>query len=291
MTVAFFPPLPAAEVDYDALHRWLLTENISISRLTAGTLNASILFVGDIVLSDTGKITTAEDGNNRIALDATLGDRLVFESANYATATNRTAEANMQVSSPTADASSLWMFGATFSGDAAPRFNLYADGSSTYAQFDRIDTIYFGGVDDVTDIQYNGVSMVNWSDWSPTYTNLTIGNGTVVARYIQIGDTVHVTYSLTFGTTTSITGTPTISMPVTANSTTPNDTIIGSANLREVGTALRLGAVYKASTTTFGVYAQTASSSYVRLANLSSTVPFTWGDTDYIRFTATYEAA
>lgn len=42
--------------------------------------------------------------------------------------------------------------------------------------------------------------------WTPTFTNLTIGNGTVSGSYVKIGRMVHVTCTLTFGTTTSISG-------------------------------------------------------------------------------------
>ena len=334
MGVTFFPPLPPVETDYDALHRWLLTENLQVSRLTAGTLAAGITVTGDlysdnwdgdipISLPDTG----ATAG---FALDSSLGVGQ-FSGTLYASGFS-TFGKRMELGgygatpSVSGDVSTVGVYGGYVNADTSINIGLrwevaqFTDPGTVISDWrlvpdftggfsspggitmkvDSTILMEWGGNDVYSHVDHHfeadakgpsGGSIFNWSTWSPTYANLTVGNGTVVARYIRIGDTVHATYSLTFGTTTSITGTPTISMPVAATSSTPNDTIIGSANLREVGTALRLGAVYKASTTTFGVYAQTAGSTHVRLANLSSTVPFTWGDTDYIRFTATYEAA
>ena len=45
-----------------------------------------------------------------------------------------------------------------------------------------------------------------WQDWTPTYTNFSLGNGTVDARYTQIGKTVHFTISIVLGSTSSMTG-------------------------------------------------------------------------------------
>src|SRR3990167_8343935 len=36
-----------------------------------------------------------------------------------------------------------------------------------------------------------------WTTWVPTYGGITLGGGTVVARYVQIGDKVTATYQLT----------------------------------------------------------------------------------------------
>lgn len=56
-----------------------------------------------------------------------------------------------------------------------------------------------------------------WDTYTPTWTNLTVGNGTVIARYLQIGKTVHVRISLTGGTTSSASGAVSVSLPVVAS--------------------------------------------------------------------------
>lgn len=60
------------------------------------------------------------------------------------------------------------------------------------------------------------------ADWAPvsytpTYVNLTVGNGVNLGRYIRLGNLIFVRTLLTMGTTTSVAGAVTISLPVTAN--------------------------------------------------------------------------
>ena len=59
-----------------------------------------------------------------------------------------------------------------------------------------------------------GATTGSYTTWTPTVTNFVKGNGTEVARYSQIGKTVFFEYSFTFGTTSSISGLPLISLPV-----------------------------------------------------------------------------
>jgi hypothetical protein len=49
-----------------------------------------------------------------------------------------------------------------------------------------------------------------WTTWAPTWTNVTVGNGTVIAKYAVVGKTVFFRVAIIFGTTTSISGTPAI---------------------------------------------------------------------------------
>lgn len=53
--------------------------------------------------------------------------------------------------------------------------------------------------------------------WTPAYTNMTIGNATVVARYSKVEKWVTLRLSIVIGSTTSITGNIAISLPVTAH--------------------------------------------------------------------------
>lgn len=83
-----------------------------------------------------------------------------------------------------------------------------------------------------------------WQSWIPTYTNLTVGNGTVVAKYIQIGKTVHAYWSIICGSTTSLGDPPFISLPVTANSrygTTLLYSPVGSVMANDVSSAVFWG--------------------------------------------------
>ncbi len=79
----------------------------------------------------------------------------------------------------------------------------------------------------------------SWVDFTPTLTNVTLGNGTLSARYTQSGKTVSFVERLVAGSTTAITGTVKLGLPVTAASSTlaagtglrtaPNDGVIWRA--------------------------------------------------------------
>lgn len=58
------------------------------------------------------------------------------------------------------------------------------------------------------------VNSMNWVSYTPTLTNITLGNGNVIAEYCQQGDTVDVSIILNFGSTTALTGVPAFSFPV-----------------------------------------------------------------------------
>lgn len=62
---------------------------------------------------------------------------------------------------------------------------------------------------------------IPWTVYTPTLTNITLGNGTIVAKYKKIGSTVLFEVVLTFGTTTAFatvanyTQSPRVSLPMT----------------------------------------------------------------------------
>jgi hypothetical protein len=128
---------------------------------------------------------------------------------------------------------------------------------------------------------------LTYSAWTPSYTNLSVGNGTEVARYAQSGKFVHCIYSLTFGSTTSISGGITISLPQTAAQAVGSTT----AFFDDAGTAGYTGMIQMTSTTAVAVYYIGAATAYTQFFNLSSSLPFTWTTGDKIAFQLSYEAA
>lgn len=121
------------------------------------------------------------------------------------------------------------------------------------------------------------------TSWTPSWTNITVGNGTSAGQYTRSGDLVHVTAILTLGTTSSITGNAGLgSLPVTGSTTTD---FVGPAVYRDTSaTNSYMGALVQNSSTsgTFHTHGGGA---------LTSTVPFTWANTDVIRVEITYTAA
>lgn len=133
-----------------------------------------------------------------------------------------------------------------------------------------------------------------WIAWTPTWTNLTIGNATVNARYKQIGKTVHATISVVFGTTTTVAGDIVFSLPVTRATYGGTGTItpIGPATMFDTSAGMVIEAVVTNDTTTTGrIRLFTASGTYSQVGTASGTVPFTWAASDEIGATFTYEAA
>jgi hypothetical protein len=131
-----------------------------------------------------------------------------------------------------------------------------------------------------------------WTVYTPSFTNLTVGNGTLVAKYQQIGKLVNVRVSLKLGTTSAVSGDVSVTHPVTAATYagTNNITPIGNGQYFNGSTAF-IGFISMASSTTAVVRAFGNGASYPGITTLSATVPFTWASTHEMAFTYTYEGA
>lgn len=116
--------------------------------------------------------------------------------------------------------------------------------------------------------------------YTPTFTGLTLGNGTVSATYVKNGGIIVDEIVITFGSSTAITGAVIIGGLQAANSSSA--LISGTANLHDSGTTYYAGAVRHASTTSVEVHAQNSAGTYVALTQLSATVPHTWATGDQI---------
>lgn len=135
-----------------------------------------------------------------------------------------------------------------------------------------------------------------WQDWTPTLTGITIGNGTVVAKYIQIGKTVHFRLSITFGGTSSASGGIAVTLPVTSATYLAN-TPIGTATMTDSGSGNYMGHTHisteagAASTSKMTIFYGIASTTNLTAGVVSATAPFSFGNSDIITMTGTYEAA
>jgi hypothetical protein len=128
-----------------------------------------------------------------------------------------------------------------------------------------------------------------YTSWTPTLTNLTLGNGTMTGKYVQIGKFVHATLSLTWGSTTSSSGAWEFSSPVTM--ATPNNTYIGTARLLDAGVQNYPGMVLILTSTKLIAFSQYVGNTYAEAANIATTSPFTWTTGDNLSFSITFEAA
>ncbi len=126
-----------------------------------------------------------------------------------------------------------------------------------------------------------------WQAWTPTFTNLTVGNGTVYARYQQIGKTIHCEFQLTFGSTTTISSPAYISSPAAAAMW--GDGTVGW--FLDAGVAVYVGYITNPNDVLFELAVGTVGGTYATAAAVNATVPFTWTTGDKIWFRKTYEAA
>lgn len=122
------------------------------------------------------------------------------------------------------------------------------------------------------------------TSWSPSWTNLSVGNGTVTANYSRHGDMVTATIQLTFGTSTSISGNVSVSLPVTADISTALTT---ACRLTDTGTRQFIGlAVVTGTNSAQLLHTESGNGGLVNATN-----PHTWTTTDAMDLTITYLAA
>lgn len=132
-----------------------------------------------------------------------------------------------------------------------------------------------------------------WTAWTPTYSNLTVGNGVHSSSFIQIGKTVIAIIQFTFGTTSVMGTNPSFTLPVTASSrpSTALNPYLGQVRFLDSGVAGYPGIIYYASTTAAGFFAIGTAAANGTEAGVTATVPLAWGLADGFAGTFMYEAA
>lgn len=131
-----------------------------------------------------------------------------------------------------------------------------------------------------------------WTSWTPTFTNLVLGNGTIDCKYKQVGKTVVGRVFVKLGSTSSITGIITLSMPVNIiNTGNGSDPGFGRILDDSTGVGYRSFADNSSGTNNFRLFCDTVSATYQTLAGTSATTPMTWATNDFFSFGFQYEAA
>ena len=129
-----------------------------------------------------------------------------------------------------------------------------------------------------------------YTDYTPTFTNFTIGNGTInYARYVQIGKFIQAYGKVTLGSTSSMGTNPSMSLPVTATSNSSGT--MGNAVITDTGTASYQSFVNYSSTTAATIQVSKTDGTYGQTTAIGATTPFTWTSTDIFTWSFQYEAA
>lgn len=125
-----------------------------------------------------------------------------------------------------------------------------------------------------------------WQDYTPTLSNMTKGNGTIVAKYFRTGKHCHVRFRFTLGTTSAIGTYPSFTMPFSAydGSTAAQ----GSGNAVDTGNYV-YPIIVGNSVTAISPSVALASSTYLLGSAITATTPFTWGNADYMQINWNYQ--
>jgi hypothetical protein len=140
----------------------------------------------------------------------------------------------------------------------------------------------------LTAAELNGIGEAG-TTFTPTWSSYTRGNGTTVAYYVRVNKLVYVYVEETLGSTSSVSGAPTLTLPITAART---QAISPSRNrIDDTGAQVYWGTTVPISATQVILYADLASGTYVSFAGITATVPMTWVATDKFATAFVYEAA
>lgn len=135
---------------------------------------------------------------------------------------------------------------------------------------------------------YNGSAWLivdtKWTDYTPTFTNFTLGNANITSRYFQIGKLVTVQIGITLGTTSAVTGQVTVSVPVSAAAIAN-----GSGDAVIAGT--RYALTPRGSGQNILLWADNTAGAYAVRTATSATIPGTWANLSSIAIHYIYQAA
>lgn len=131
-------------------------------------------------------------------------------------------------------------------------------------------------------------------NWTPTYLNVTPGNGTVRAKFSVVGTQVLSIIVLTFGSTSSMAGPDSgVGFPITPNSFYSAGNLnfcpVGGVLITDTGTEKYSGSIYIDNSTSWAIFqVRNSSTTYLTHSGISSTVPMTWATGDILSTQITY---
>ena len=134
-----------------------------------------------------------------------------------------------------------------------------------------------------------GGTTTAWTSWTPSFTNWALGNGTMDAKYKQIGKTVFFRVGFTVGSTTTKSGQLRLSLPVTANAYYNENNWFVNSTYIDSGTDTYFYTSTMSTTAICAGYNLWSTAGNTRV--ISATAPFTWATNDVMYFHGFYEAA
>lgn len=124
--------------------------------------------------------------------------------------------------------------------------------------------------------------------YTPTLTNLTLGNGSLSFKVSLNGNVAHINGYFAYNSTSSVSGLIGFSIPVATSNANSSSGTMGT--ILDSGAAFMPCRVYFETSTKLVVYALNAAGTYLAETATSSTVPMTWATNDAITFDISYFA-
>jgi hypothetical protein len=135
------------------------------------------------------------------------------------------------------------------------------------------------------------VSIGAWISYTPTTSNLTLGNGTITAKYNVVGKTIFLAIRFVLGSTSAISGSPTFTLPsgfTSAPLSTFSPVGTGLATISSTSYIMTSVAI---SSNRVAAVVNNASGTYASGTDISSTIPATWATGSIYEINAKVEIA
>ena len=126
--------------------------------------------------------------------------------------------------------------------------------------------------------------------WTPSLTNITLGNGTLTSRYIKIGRLVSFQVGLLWGSTTGFSGNIQFTLPLTPASGFSLNLPIGVARYKDAtgGNANQGVVQLNSGGSTCSLIVFDAAATYASATQVNATIPFTWAQSDDLECSGFY---
>ena len=135
----------------------------------------------------------------------------------------------------------------------------------------------------------------NYTAYTPSFdSGVTIGDGVVSGAYCRVNGFVHVHGKFTLGSTSAITGSLILDLPVNVNGTMATDTMLyGTVQFRDASAAGQYPGVasFAGNNTVTAFRVQLANGTFLSQTAATTTFPFTWVVGDQMAWNLYYRAA